>query len=177
VVSSSPFTVQVADGAGATTSKALSIDVTAPLTIVPPAFPTGTPTVSYSHTMIATGGLPPYTWAITTGTLPTGLSLDVNTGVISGTPTADGKANFTLQVSDSAKPPRTASLALSISISKPLTISTSVLPKGVVGTAYSATLQTDGGTSPFSWLITDGFGTLPTGLSLDPVQASSAERR
>src|SRR5215472_10598452 len=44
----------------------------------------GTP---YSTTLIANGGNTPYAWTITSGTLPSGLSLNSSTGLISGTPT------------------------------------------------------------------------------------------
>ena len=59
--------------------------------------------VSYSQTITATGGSAPYTWSLSSGTLPTGLTLDTsstaNTTTISGTPTADVTYNFTVGVS------------------------------------------------------------------------------
>jgi hypothetical protein len=59
--------------------------------------------VSYSQTITATGGSAPYTWTLSSGTLPTGLTLDTsstaNTTTISGTPTADATYNFTVGVS------------------------------------------------------------------------------
>jgi fibronectin type 3 domain-containing protein len=67
--------------------------------------------------LAATGGLPPYTWSVIQGSLPAGLTLDANSGVISGTPTAPGTFNFTMQVSDSESPPATASAPLSITVS------------------------------------------------------------
>jgi large repetitive protein len=48
--------------------------------------PNGTIGVPYSHTILASGGSPPYSFMLTGGALPGGLSLDVQTGVISGTP-------------------------------------------------------------------------------------------
>ncbi len=52
--------------------------------------------------MQAAGGSPPYSWQLTAGALPGGLSLNASSGVISGTPSAAGTFNFTIQVTDSA---------------------------------------------------------------------------
>src|SRR4029077_7125840 len=107
-------------------------------------------------------GTTPYTWSITSGTLPTGLSLVSSTGVISGTPTGIGTSNFTVQVTDanslaSAQP-------LSLTVVAPLTVTTTSLPNGTQSAAYSTTLAATGGTTPYTWSIASG--TLPTGLSL-----------
>lgn len=58
-----------------------------PLAITTTGLPDATVGQPYSTVLAAEGGFPPYTWAVTEGTLPAGLSLDSNTGVISGTPT------------------------------------------------------------------------------------------
>jgi len=57
----------------------------------------GTP---YSKTITATGGTPPYTFTVSSGALPPGLSLNPTTGVISGTPTTAGTFNFTIIATD-----------------------------------------------------------------------------
>ncbi len=64
--------------------------------------PTAVVGVPYSHGFPATGGTPPYTFAITAGSLPTGLTLDPATGIVSGTPTDAGVSGFTIRVTDSA---------------------------------------------------------------------------
>lgn len=71
-------------------------------TNTPPAGTVGTP---YSHQMTAGGGTAPYTWAIVAGALPPGLSMSAS-GLISGTPTTAGSANYTIAVADSSTPPR-----------------------------------------------------------------------
>jgi len=65
-----------------------------------------------STTLSATGGRTPYTWS--SGSPPAGLSLNAGTGVISGTPTAEGTYPFAVTVTDSGS--RTASKTLSIAI-------------------------------------------------------------
>jgi Putative Ig domain len=64
--------------------------------------------------MSATGGTPAYTWSITAGSLPAGLTLAATTGIISGTPTTSGTYNFTATVSDNGSPVQTKSAATSI---------------------------------------------------------------
>src|SRR5262245_8012090 len=73
-----------------------------PLTITTSALPGATAGVAYSATLTATGGTPPYTWSIASGTLPAGLTL-TSGGVISGTPTATGTSSFTVKVTAGAQ--------------------------------------------------------------------------
>jgi hypothetical protein len=69
--------------------------------------------VSYSASVSATGGKAPLTFAVTSGSLPTGLNLNAASGVISGTPTAAGTASFVVTATDSAQ---VASAPMSLSI-------------------------------------------------------------
>jgi len=131
--------------------------------ITPTTLPAGEQNVPYSTTLAASGGTQPYTWSITTGTLPSGLSLNSGTGVISGTPTASGTGNFTVQVTDANS--QSATKGLSITIATLPSVTTTTLPGGTQNTAYSTTLAASGGTQPYTWSITTG--TLPSGLSLN----------
>ena len=81
----------------------------ASLAVSTTALPNGTTGVLYSQTLAATGGAPPYTWALTGGTLPAGLTLTPSTGVISGTPSATGVASLTFRVADSTLATATSS--------------------------------------------------------------------
>ena len=167
------FTLQVADSQTppATASAPLSITVNATLTqltVVTTSLPPGTQNTTYNAMLAATGGLTPYTWSITAGSLPVGLHLNANSGAITGTPSGAGISNFTVQVADSQLPPATASAPLGITITPavPLRITTTSLPYGIFGTPYSAMLTAAGGVYPYTWSITSG--TLPPGLGLNP---------
>ena len=56
--------------------------------------------VSYSQTVTASGGTTPYSYAVTSGALPAGLSLNASTGLISGTPSATGASTFIVRATD-----------------------------------------------------------------------------
>jgi len=134
------------------------------ISITPTTLPDGPTNVAYSQTLTATGGTAPYTWSITAGALPAGLTLDSASGVISGTPTVPGTSTFTVTATDSATSPHTASLALSITINA-MAITTTTLPAATVNSAYSQTLAVVGGTATYTWAVT--VGALPAGLTLD----------
>src|ERR1019366_239732 len=97
-----------------------------------------------------------YTWQVTAGTLPAGLSLNASTGLISGTPNTPMTATpLTFKVTDSGSSAQTASASFNLTIAPPvLTVTTTSLANGVVGTAYSQTLQAAGGITPYTWQLT-----------------------
>lgn len=76
--------------------------------------PDGELAVVYSWTPVTIGGVGPYTYAITAGALPDGLTLDADTGEVSGTPSVDDIFAFTITVTDSLG--ETATLATTITI-------------------------------------------------------------
>ncbi len=85
-----------------------------PLEITTPSLAGGTVGTPYSQTLQAQGGTPPFSWAITAGSLPSGLSLNSSTGEISGTPTSEETLVFTVEVTDAAM--NTDSKQLSIAV-------------------------------------------------------------
>jgi hypothetical protein len=162
------FTVQVADTASHTASKQLSItiDPNAP-SVTTASLPAGQIGQAYSQALQATGGSGGYTWSVSAGALPQGLSLAAG-GTIAGTPAAAGTSNFTVTVRDSGA--RTGSKALSITVAAaPVTVTTSALPNGQVGVVYAYTVQASGGTGTYVWTVTTG--SLPAGLVLAPTGA------
>ncbi len=92
-------------------------NITVALSITTTNLPRATLNEIYSATLTGIGGATPYTWTITAGALPDGLSLNANTGEISGTPTLKGTFDFTVQITDSNSD--TATKALSIFVAVP----------------------------------------------------------
>ncbi|MCX6922416.1 MAG: putative Ig domain-containing protein, partial [Verrucomicrobia bacterium] len=157
------FTVQAKDTLNTNATRALSITVNpAALVIVTGTLPAATVGTAYNQTLTATGGVILYTWSVVSGSLPTGLLLST-AGVISGTPTTNTTANFTVQAKDAWNTNATRALSMTVNPAG-LVVSTATLPVGAVGTAYSQSLSASGGTLPYSWSVVSG--SLPAGLSL-----------
>ena len=159
------FTITATDDNGCTGSQAYTVNINCPtITVTPATLPDGTTGTAYSQTVAGNGGTAPYTFAVTAGALPNGLTLNSGTGDITGTPTAAGTFNFTIMATDANG--CTGSQAYTVNISCPgLTLSPPTLPNGTVGTAYSQTLSVTGGAAPYTFAVTTGV--LPAGLTLD----------
>ncbi len=165
------FTLRVMDATGRTDTKAFAIAIAqapaaAPLKITTSSLPFGAVGVLYSATLSATGGTPPYSWSVSG--LPAGLVADAG-GQISGTPQQPGDFNLKLQVTDAAKVTVSANASLTITPAPPK-ITTTSLPNGVAGVAYSASLQATGGTTPYTWSASG----LPPGLTISRSGPSGA---
>jgi hypothetical protein len=95
------FTIQVADAASRTAQKLFTMFVRPPsIQVSTSSLATAVQGSSYAQQLSATGGAPPYTWSISGGALPSGLTLNSSTGVVSGTPGVTGAFNFTAAVTD-----------------------------------------------------------------------------
>jgi hypothetical protein len=169
-VTNAPLTFKVTDSSvpALTQSANLTITISAsPLVITTSSLPNGQQGTAYTATLAAVGGVTPYAWTVTSGTLPTGLTLNSVTGALTGTPTvAVTNLALTFKVTDSSTPALTQSANLTLTIAPaPLVITTTSLPNGQVGTAYSSSLATTGGTAPYTWTVFSG--TLPAGLTLN----------
>jgi hypothetical protein len=115
------FTIQVKDANGATATQAFTVTIAsgAPkLAIATSSLPGGTAGSGYSQTLTATGGTPPYSWALISGALPDGLALDSG-GAITGTPSKAGTFSFTVRVTDKSSAVADQSLQLSIGSAPP----------------------------------------------------------
>lgn len=128
----------------------------------------------YSTAIQVEGGTGTYgNWTIINGALPGNLSLDSNSGVISGDllTSVIGDYTFKVEVSDFDKdgyPVQIATKTLSMRVIDPLEITTGSLPDAVLGAAYYAKLDATGGFTPYTWnLELAPPYSLPEGLSLD----------
>jgi hypothetical protein len=172
VSGTSTFTVQATDssaaaGGAASAQAQFSLTVLTVVNISTTALPAGSEGVAYLADIVASGGTPPYTWSLATGSLPPGLAMLPNSGVISGSPTSQGTFTFTIAAQDSSPAPQTQtqSLTLVIGAPLPLAITTSSLLDATLDTTYYAKLVAMGGTPPYAWSISAG--ALPGGMSLN----------
>jgi len=123
--------------------------------------PDGYVGTSYNKSLGATGGVQPYTWSVSG--LPTGLSLDASTGIVSGIPTADKSGEIIVTTTDTNG--STATEKLTINVYAVPKIATVELEDAYVNSAYNQSLSVTGGKSPYAWSIIAGG--LPLGLSLN----------
>jgi hypothetical protein len=116
---------------------------------------------AYSAQLAATGGTKPYTWSISAGSLPAGLTLHPATGAITGKPiTSSQTTDFTVEVTDSEATPASATASESITVTTvPPAVTTTSLPAATDGAAT-------GGITPYTRSLSGG--SLPAGLTLHP---------
>ncbi len=175
--SSTALTVTVTATSIADTTKTASATLTVPTApaITNSSLAAGAVGTAYSVQLAASGGIPPYTFSVNSGTLPSCLTITAG-GLISGTPTAScaGSASLTFKVTDSG----TATALTAVSGSLNLVIAAApaiVLPApatlvaGTYNQAYTGTVAATGGAGTLTYSVSAG--ALPTGLSLTPAGA------
>ena len=111
-----PFTVKITDTAGGSATQAVTLVIAAAPSLANTAPPSGQVAVAYSDALAVTGGTGPFTWAVSGGSLPPGVTLNASTGVLSGTPTASGLYTFTVKVTDSFGLTATQTLSLTVAV-------------------------------------------------------------
>ena len=149
-----------------TRSYSLLVRPACPLIAVTPSRPPDARTdQAYSQALSATAGTAPFTFALTAGALPSGITLG-SSGLLSGTPSATGTFTFTVHVTDAELCAGSQPCTLTV---RPPCVALGVRPTGLpdtwVGDDYHATLTTLHGTAPFTWAVHSG--SLPDGLVLD----------
>jgi len=201
ILNESTFTVQ-ASGSNGTVQKRFSLFVPSntpqPLFIGSPGSPTGYTAVgnTYSAPLYAQGGTPPYTFSVSAGTLPPGLSLQTAgetigslynpgytylAGRVMQAGSIGGDAfTFTLKVTDAASNTATETYTFIASLMSlnvgtwpianptPGTYGTTSSPL-IYNTAYTQTQLIQGGYGPYTWSTPSAGNPLPPGLSLNPL--------
>lgn len=162
------FTVIAQDSSGNayTGSAAYSVTIAAPtITVDTTSLSAGTVGAGYNETILVSGGNAPYSFNVTSGSLPAGLMLSSG-GLLSGTPTAGGSFTFTITATDSTSGGTyTGSRSLTLNIGAPtISVSPGSLASGTIAVAYNASVTASGGTSGYSFGVTAG--ALPPGLAL-----------
>ncbi|MES2599017.1 MAG: putative Ig domain-containing protein [Verrucomicrobiota bacterium] len=157
------LTFRATDTYGCQQTLTLALQICPVVTVSPTSLAAGVVSAPYNQTVTSSGGVAPYLYALSIGALPPGLTLDANTGAISGTPTSSISASFTISATDANGCIGTRAYTLPVSCPT-ITISPPTLPAGLVGAAYSQTVTANGGTAPYAWNVSAG--TLPAGLIL-----------
>jgi hypothetical protein len=161
------FTVEVTDSAASSVSGAVSIQVLNPVRIISSGAMKAAKGFPFAQQLAAAGGVPPYTWTIASGALPTGIVLNAS-GLLAGTAKSETPAAFAVTVTDSLA--ATATKDLAIEITGPLGFLTESLPGGTIASAYSQSLVTTGGLPAITFAVTAG--ALPPGLALNTTNGS-----
>jgi large repetitive protein len=156
------FSVRVMDAGMRTLSQEFTLTVNQPLRIMT-AFPLpdallGTVSLAFA----AEGGVPPYSWSVSGGSLPPGFKLSSG-GLLSGSTKANGAFHFEISVTDSND--ALTRVPFSIRVAPVLAVESATLPGGFSDAFYSAVVSASGGTPPYRWSAKG----LPPEFSLDPI--------
>jgi hypothetical protein len=134
--------------------------ITVPTTTLPPAVQGS----SYTATVEASGGVPPYAWSLQSGALPAGIALDGATRTLSGTATESGDFPVTIRVSDAASGTADVDVELALHVESGGPPPLAVTPPGslvaTIGTSVDIQLSATGGSPPYRWAasVADALG-------------------
>jgi uncharacterized protein with beta-barrel porin domain len=182
----STFSITVTDSLGATATRSYTLTFNAAVTVGPVTLAAPTVGTAYSQAINGSGGTGTYAFAVSAGSLPTGLALTTGTaataraavtagslprgmalnaatGVIAGTPTSAGTWTFTITATDDLG--FAGSRAYTLAVVMPTLTLTSPVVNGAVGSPYSSAIAVSGGSAPYSFSVSSG--QLPAGLVLD----------
>jgi large repetitive protein len=178
-VENATFTVRVTDSSGETAVQSFSISVATSLVLDSPALQDGTWGAAYNFALSVSGGVAPYRFSYS-GSLPSGIMLDLNTGTFSGSTDLAGTIQTflgSLSVLDTVG--RIARANVSLTMYPPVSFTAFTPPTGAVGEPYSyVPAGAQGGSGHFSYQILDAATTKPSaaltaiGLALDPVSGA-----
>ena len=163
------FTYTATNAAGTSGQATVSLTIASPtLALSPASLPAPTAETSYSQTFSSGGGTAPYTYAVSAGALPMGLSLNSATGVLSGTPTSAGSYPFTIRSTDSSTgtgAPFAITHSYTLTVNAPnIAITPATLPAAQQSAAYTRQLNASGGNGTYTFSISAG--SLPAGVTL-----------
>ncbi|MEW6365850.1 MAG: putative Ig domain-containing protein [Acidobacteriota bacterium] len=168
------FTVSAQDATGCSGWRDYTLSVgCTPIAVLPQLLPAPSLGRAYSQQITAQGGTPPYAFSLTAGSLPAGITLNTQSGELSGTPRNPGASHFTVSVQDAMSCSGHRDYVLAVSEGCSTTVSPPVLPPGTVGVAYEQTIVGSGNTPPYYYLVPPETP-LPPGLNLDPMSGALA---
>ncbi len=164
------FTYTAANASGTSAAATVTVIVSAPSLSFTPAAGTlaaGTVGTAYNQTIAAASGSAPYTYAVTAGALPAGLSLNPSNGTISGSPTASGTFGFSITATDANAASGAANYSLTVRAvqSFVFTPASGALESAMAGESYSQSITAKGGSGSLLYSLSSG--DLPKGMSLN----------
>jgi hypothetical protein len=153
---------QAANGCSTTQSYALQINCPA-VAVAPASLPNGAIAAAYNQTFSALPAGGNYSFSVTAGALPPGLSLNPATGALTGLPTQNGTFSFTITATGFGSCAGAQAYSITIGNGGCPSVTMADLPAGAPGQMYNHSLAaTPGGT--YSYAVTAG--SLPPGLTL-----------
>jgi len=161
------FTVHVTDSftPPMQATQTFSLNVINGLVVTNTALPDAVQNLQYREQIKVAGGTPPYHFVLGQfSSTPPGLTLDSNTGIVSGTPTTPTTDTMLVLITDSAPTPVTINPFITLNVAPPLSFFTTSLQDGIRTLLYGANLQAVGGRGPYTLSLDSG--TLPDGISI-----------